>query len=84
MDTILPFEVDDTYSWEKSQLSKDGNSILFRSGKYDENTSLIINSLIVYDLTTKVWTKVLLPAEIQRAWGEEKGLNKYFLGFPTW
>lgn len=84
MNEILPFEVDDYYHWQKSQLSKDGSSILFTSNSYNESTSVVTNSLIIYNLNTKVCNKVLLPVEIQKAWGEEKGLNKYFLSSPTW
>lgn len=84
MDEKLPFEVDDVFHWQKSQLSKDGSSILFVSSSYNESTSVVTNSLIIYNLNTQVWNKVLLPAEIQKAWGEEKGLDKYFLSSPTW
>ena len=81
IDTILPFEVKSYY---QPHLSKDGNNILFASGTYNQSTSVVTNSLIIYNINTKVWNKVLLPDEIQKAWGEEKGLDKYFLSFPTW
>jgi hypothetical protein len=86
MNEILPFQVDDYYSWQKSKLARDGGEILFTSSNYDEVTASSNVSLIIYNLNTKSWNKVPFPTEIQEIMDEVP--NSYFpnyhLSSPTW
>lgn len=74
----LPFGVSD--DWHVSQ---DGKKILFVASRFEETTLLVI-----YDLETREWSKLALPAKIQEAMNADlktdKRIKHYRLWFATW